>query len=64
MRKKYTVTLITIAILIVLLLTIGGLLGGFLGIILAVPIYIVIETTISYFLLDMKKSVKNVKNVL
>ncbi len=52
------------SILIVLLLTIGGLLGGFLGIILAVPIYIVIETTISYFLLDMKKSVKNVKNVL
>lgn len=51
-------------VLTIFLLSIGGSLGGILGIILAIPIYLFVRTTITFFWFDVKNGAKNIKDVL
>ena len=51
-------------IVTVLLLSLGGTIGGILGVVLAIPIYLLIRTTVLFFKNDMKRGVHSLKDVL
>ena len=51
-------------VLTIFLLSIGGSIFGVLGIVLAIPVYLFIRTTISFFWFDVKNGARNIKDVL
>lgn len=51
-------------VLTIFLLSIAGSVFGVLGIVLAIPVYLFIRTTISFFWFDVKNGARNIKDVL
>lgn len=48
----------------VFLLSLGGMIGGILGVVMAIPLYLLVRTTILFFRDDLKKGVHSLKDVL
>ena len=51
-------------VLTIFLLSVGGSVFSVLGVVLAIPVYLFIRTTISFFWFDVKNGAQNVKDVL